>query len=76
MTLKAHEFHRSKLIERIETPKVYQVQKKREGKILKSYECGLKKKNTLGGYPHFHFYDHWEFLQGWVEEMRRYHDQC
>lgn len=76
MTLKAHEFHRSKLIERLETPKVYQVEKKRGGRVLKSYECGLKKGNTLAGYPHFHFYDHWEFLQSWIEEMRRYHDQC
>lgn len=75
ITLKAHEFHRSKLIERIQTPKNYQVQKSREGKVLKEHQCGLKRENTLAGYPHFHFYDHWEFLQNWIEEMRRYHDQ-
>ena len=74
IALKAHEFHRSKLMDIKETPMVYKVQKKREGTVLKEHSCGLKKKNTLGGYPHFHFYDHWEFLQNWVEEMRRYHD--
>ncbi|WP_432665704.1 cobyrinate a,c-diamide synthase [Wukongibacter baidiensis] len=54
--VKAHEFHRSTLDEVEEENCVYKVDKIREKKLQKTWECGLVKNNTLGAYAHIHFY--------------------
>lgn len=54
--VRGHEFHRSALNEVSRGDYAYKVNKIREGEILKSWECGLIKNNTLGAYAHIHFY--------------------
>jgi cobyrinic acid a,c-diamide synthase len=53
---RAHEFHRSRIIPAAEEPNYtmsYQLTKPEKNK---SWTCGLKYKNVLGGYAHFHFW--------------------
>jgi len=53
---RAHEFHRSRIIPGTEEPNYamsYQLTKPEKNK---SWTCGLKYKNVLGGYAHFHFW--------------------
>ena len=53
---RAHEFHRSRIIPAAEEPNYamsYQLTKPEKNK---SWACGLKYKNVLGGYAHFHFW--------------------
>ncbi len=54
--VRAHEFHRSTLNEVDEGNYAYKVDKIREKKLQKTWECGLIKNNTLGAYAHIHFY--------------------
>lgn len=54
--VRAHEFHRSTLNESDEENYAYKVDKIRENKLQRTWECGLIKKNTLGAYAHIHFY--------------------
>ena len=53
---RAHEFHRSRIIPSAEEPNYtmsYQLSKPEKSK---TWTCGLKSKNVLGGYAHFHFW--------------------
>ena len=53
---RAHEFHRSRIVPAAEEPNYimsYQLTKPEKNK---SWTCGLKYKNVLGGYAHFHFW--------------------
>jgi len=53
---RAHEFHRSRIIPAAEEPNYkmsYQLSKPEKNK---NWTCGLKCKNVLGGYAHFHFW--------------------
>lgn len=53
---RAHEFHRSRIIPAAEEPNYtmsYQLSKPEKNK---NWTCGLKYKNVLGGYAHFHFW--------------------
>jgi len=53
---RAHEFHRSRIIPAAEEPNYtmsYQLSKPEKDK---TWTCGLKYKNVLGGYAHFHFW--------------------
>lgn len=62
ININAHEFHRSMIDENDELDFLYNISKKREGKVYKKWKCGIKKQNTLSGYPHIHFYSNIEFL--------------
>lgn len=60
-TTRAHEFHHSKIKEKELTYK-YSIKKYRDEKILRQWECGLEKKNTIAGYPHLYFLSNLELM--------------
>ncbi|RBP68409.1 cobyrinic acid a,c-diamide synthase [Alkalibaculum bacchi] len=60
-TTRAHEFHHSKIKEQELTYK-YSIKKYRDEKILRQWECGLEKKNTIAGYPHIYFLSNLELM--------------
>ena len=60
-TTRAHEFHHSKIKEQELTYK-YSIKKYRDEKILRQWECGLEKKNTIAGYPHLYFLSNLELM--------------
>lgn len=59
--IRGHEFHKS-LVD-LKEKKIYKVYKEDYRKEIISWECGYKKKNTLGGYAHIHFIGNEEFLE-------------
>lgn len=52
---KAHEFHRSEINSDYNNY-VYEIKKIRNGDVIKQWECGYMKNNTLAQYAHVHFY--------------------
>lgn len=75
MTVRAHEFHHSKLedIHDGETQFRYSVHKPDKNE---SWRCGLSKKNVLAGYAHIHFYANRKFFEKLILGFTRYkHDR-
>lgn len=74
LTVKAHEFHRSVVLE---TPhdlsglKVYDVKKERKA-IESTWQGGYMKYNCLGAYPHIHFYSNQEVAKGFLKTCTQY----
>lgn len=60
-TTRAHEFHHSKIKEQELTHK-YSIKKYRDAKMIRQWECGLEKKNTIAGYPHLYFLSNLELM--------------
>lgn len=57
MKTKGHEFHHTRVWEgRDSQACYYKLSKERDGKISKTWECGIRKNNTIAGYPHLMFY--------------------
>ncbi|MEG1482277.1 cobyrinate a,c-diamide synthase [Clostridium sp.] len=56
-----HEFHKSKVESEEDT--IYNIEKLNYKGEIKRWTCGYKKKNTLAGYPHIHFFGNLEFLK-------------
>ncbi len=76
--VKAHEFHRSKLIDINENEEdnfAYEVKKIRGNKLIKSWSCGLIKKNTLGAYAHIHFYANKQLAIDFINNCREYKEK-
>jgi len=61
ININAHEFHKSYIQSSEKTS--YEVTKKQYDGELLEWDCGYKKKNTLGGYAHINFLGNLEFLQ-------------
>ncbi|MGL5649101.1 MAG: cobyrinate a,c-diamide synthase [Clostridium sp.] len=61
MKINCHEFHKSKT-EIDETP-VFNISKENYTGILKTWQCGYEKNNTLAGYPHIHFFSNRKFFE-------------
>ena len=59
--INCHEFHKSKVNSNENT--VYEVNKTTYTGDKISWNCGYKKKNTLAGYPHIHFFGNIEFIK-------------
>ena len=59
--INCHEFHKSKVNSNENT--VYEVNKTTYTGDRISWNCGYKKKNTLAGYPHIHFFGNIEFIK-------------
>ncbi len=55
LSIRGHEFHYTKRVDSEEYPHVYDVTKERRTAKV-TWEEGYVKNNTVGGYPHFHFY--------------------
>lgn len=68
--VKAHEFHRSSLNDNDKETYAYKVDKIRDKKIQKSWECGLLKNNTLGAYAHIHFYANKKLAENFISNCR------
>lgn len=61
ININCHEFHKSDV--EIDEELIYNVTKESwSGDTLK-WNCGYKKKNTIAGYPHIHFFGNIEFLR-------------
>ena len=68
---RCHEFHHSHIVPSEETPN-YQFQYKLEKpEKNKAWECGLLRKNVLGGYAHIHFYSDPHFFQQIAELWKK-----
>ncbi|MPW26291.1 cobyrinate a,c-diamide synthase [Alkalibaculum sp. M08DMB] len=62
-TTRAHEFHHSKLINvDSNIDYKYKIKKYRDKKILRQWECGIQKQNTIAGYPHLYFLSNLELM--------------
>jgi cobyrinic acid a,c-diamide synthase len=70
--VKAHEFHRSILSDSCDGDYVYKVDKIRENTLVKSWECGLVKNNTLGAYAHIHFYANKKLAQDFINSCKEF----
>lgn len=67
--INCHEFHKSKV--NTNEKAIYEIEKVNYNNEKISWNCGYKKKNTLAGYPHVHFFGNLEFLKyilNWKEE--------
>lgn len=71
ININAHEFHRSMIDENEKIDYLYDISKKREGKVYKKWKCGINKKNTLAGYPHIHFYSNIDFLYYLLDHVKK-----
>lgn len=61
ININCHEFHKSKV--NLNEKAIYDISKiSYSGEEVK-WNCGYKKKNTLAGYPHVHFFGNIEFLK-------------
>jgi cobyrinic acid a,c-diamide synthase len=60
--IKCHEFHRSKLVDD-NVEYAYDINKYRDGELVRSYNCGAIKMGVLAGYPHVHFLSNPEFVK-------------
>lgn len=70
--IKAHEFHHSKIIDNESLHYHYKVKKNRRGQALRTWQCGLKRKNVLAGYPHIHFYSNMNFIKDFLKLCKDY----
>ncbi|MBN2898047.1 MAG: cobyrinate a,c-diamide synthase [Clostridia bacterium] len=70
MTFRAHEFHRSKVLEMTEDATCYHVEKDKGNGEIKSWQCGYRYKNFLGGYAHVHFYNNLEIPVHFLEKCQ------
>lgn len=73
--VKAHEFHRSRLNEIEEDSYAYRVNKIRDNKLIKSWECGLVSNNTLGAYAHIHFYGNKNIAENFINSCRNFKEK-
>jgi cobyrinic acid a,c-diamide synthase len=62
--IKGHEFHHSEFVTNEKC--VYTMKKERNGEILKEWQGGYSKKNTLATYLHVHFYSNLEALENFL----------
>jgi cobyrinic acid a,c-diamide synthase len=67
---RAHEFHRSKIINDKGLNKSYVVNKFTDKN--KIYQDGFTYKNVLAGYPHVHFYSNLEFANKLIGKMEKF----
>jgi len=65
--IRAHEFHYSETNVGEDVKASFEVSKRRNGLVVKSWNCGYKVYNLLAGYPHMHFYANPDFARGFVE---------
>jgi cobyrinic acid a,c-diamide synthase len=68
---KGHEFHKSRIIDETKDKDVEYVYKIQKIRNRKSWDEGFKKKNTIGGYPHIHFYSNLEFLKSLLMKINK-----
>jgi len=60
---RAHEFHHSKMMKQgNQLDHKYQIEKYRDDKLIRQWQCGLEKKNTIAGYPHLYFLSNLELM--------------
>jgi len=60
---RAHEFHHSKIVEDgNEVNFKYDIKKYRDDQLIRQWQCGLEKKNTIAGYPHLYFLSNLELM--------------
>ena len=74
LSFKAHEFHRSVVLETpndLESIKSYDIKKQKKTELL-SWHCGFMKYNCLGGYPHIHFYSNKQVAEGFIQSCLTY----
>lgn len=62
-----HEFHKSKV--NLSEKAIYDVSKTSYTGEKINWNCGYKKKNTLAGYPHVHFFGNMEFIKYLLNEI-------
>lgn len=60
LNINCHEFHKSDV--KIDEVRIYNVTKESWSGETLNWNCGYKKKNTIAGYPHIHFFGNIEFL--------------
>ncbi|MBS4535494.1 cobyrinate a,c-diamide synthase [Clostridium sp. D2Q-14] len=72
INIRAHEFHHSKIIDNEDLDYEYKVIKRRPNRETKVWNCGIKKKNVLAGYPHVHFYSNIDFIKQLIDICRNY----
>ncbi len=71
--IRAHEFHYSETGVEEGVKACFEVSKRKDGVITKSWSCGYKIRNLLAGYPHMHFWANPDFARGFVEACSRFH---
>lgn len=74
LTFKAHEFHRSVVLESpndLSGIQAYDIKKERK-KDIRTWHCGYMKYNCLGGYPHIHFYSNQDVAKGLIKSWHQY----
>lgn len=69
--IRAHEFHYSETIVDQSVKACFEVSKRRDGHVVKSWRCGYQVYNLLAGYPHMHFYSNPAFAKGFLDSCRR-----
>ena len=68
--INCHEFHKSKVNSNEST--VYDITKTTYAGDKVGWKCGYKKKNTLAGYPHVHFFGNIEFIKELLKYYKAY----
>lgn len=65
--INCHEFHKSKV--NLSEKAIYDVSKTSYSDEKINWNCGYKKKNTLAGYPHVHFFGNMKFIEYLLNEI-------
>lgn len=61
ININCHEFHKSDV--EVDEESIYNVSKESWTGDTLRWKCGYKKKNTIAGYPHIHFFGNIEFIK-------------
>ena len=69
-SIRVHEFHRSKA--NVSEKEIYKLEKIRYGEVVKSWNCGYKKKNGVAAYAHIHFGSNLDFGSSFVKSCIAY----
>ncbi|GAA0179471.1 cobyrinate a,c-diamide synthase [Clostridium sediminicola] len=67
LKIRTHEFHKSYVD--LKENSVYKLEKVNYEGILKTWECGYVKKNTVAAYGHVHFFSNVEFIRELIEKI-------
>ncbi|SHH70294.1 cobyrinate a,c-diamide synthase [Clostridium grantii] len=68
LKISTHEFHKSYIDTKEKS--IYKLEKINYEGILKTWECGYVKGNTLGAYGHVHFFNNISFIKSLIENIR------
>lgn len=73
--IRAHEFHYSETHGGDGWKACFEVQKRKEDRIIQSWHCGYKMHNLMAGYPHLHFWANLKVAENFIRHCILYKEK-